>query len=214
MGGIKKEYQQLKDRPLTVLASSVRAFAEVPSVETIAIAVPAKGETEARKALSEDCLNAQKPKVLFTEGGETRRASVYNALRLLASYKPCYVLIHDGARPWITAQLIEKLIEEAKKHGAVIPLLPLTDTPKECESPLGNEAVFIKTHLKRENTAIAQTPQAFRFDEILDAHKKAAEVRDREFTDDAEIWGMFRGKVAAIPGSPENKKITFSEDLK
>jgi 2-C-methyl-D-erythritol 4-phosphate cytidylyltransferase/2-C-methyl-D-erythritol 4-phosphate cytidylyltransferase/2-C-methyl-D-erythritol 2,4-cyclodiphosphate synthase len=213
MNGIKKEYQQLKDKGITVLASSVRAFAEVPSVETIAIAVPPAGEEEARKALSADTLNAQKPKVLFTEGGDTRRASVYNALCLLAAYKPCYVLIHDGARPWITAQLIEKLIEEVKKHGAVIPLLPLTETPKECGSPVGEETVFIKTHLKRANTATAQTPQVFKFEEILDAHKKAAEVQDREFTDDAEIWSTFRGQVAAILGSPENKKITFREDI-
>jgi len=77
----------------------------------------------------------------------------------------------------------------------------------------GDNAVFIKTHLKRKNTGVAQTPQAFKFPEILDAHKKAANVETEEFTDDAEIWGRFCGQVAVIQGEPENKKITFPEDL-
>jgi 2-C-methyl-D-erythritol 4-phosphate cytidylyltransferase len=130
------------------------------------------------------------------------------------------VLIHDGARPWVSPSLIENIIEEVKKHGAVIPLLPITDTPKECDAPLREykqdgetQAVLITRHLKRANTGIAQTPQAFKFPEILRAHEKAAEVEDEEFTDDAEIWGRFCGSVAIIPGSPENRKITFPEDI-
>ena len=218
MGGIKKEYQKLKNSSLTVLGSAVRAFACVPAIETIVIAVPENDEESARKALPPECLAGKKPKVLFVNGGRARRASVFNALSLLLEYNPRYVLIHDGARPWVSSSLIEKIIEAAEKHGAVIPLLPLTDTPKECGSPIeaqGGEQqdVFIKTHLKRANTGIAQTPQAFRFPEIFHAHEKAASLVDEEFTDDAEVWGRFCGPVAVIPGSPENRKITFQEDL-
>jgi len=217
MGGIKKEYQKL-DNAVTVLGSAVSAFAGVSSVEIIVIAVPENGESAARDALPPECLSAQRPKVLFVNGGKTRRASVLNALSFLSAYSPRYVLIHDGARPWVSPRLIEKILEEVKKHGAVIPLLPLTDTPKECDAPWeiqpdgGTPAVFIKNHLKRANTGIAQTPQAFKFPEILRAHEKAALVQ-REFTDDAEIWGMFCGQVAVIPGSPDNRKITFPEDF-
>jgi len=222
MGGIKKEYQKLEDcaECLTVLGSAVRAFSSVPSVETIVIAVPENGEDSARKALPPEFLAAQKPKLFFVNGGKTRRASVFKALAYIHSIdiNSHYVLIHDGARPWISVSFIEGIIEEMKKHGAVIPLLPLTDTPKECGAPVEFQdskkpALFITRHLKRSNTGVAQTPQGFRFPEIFYAHEKAAEVEDEEFTDDAEIWGRFCGPVAVIPGLPENKKITFPEDI-
>jgi len=219
MGGIKKEFQRLNPSyPLTVLGSAVSAFAAVPSVGIIVIAVNENREDGARKALSPEHLCAQRPEVLFVNGGKSRRASVFNALRVLLPYNPCYVLIHDGARPWISPFLIEKLIEEVKKNHAVIPLLTITETPKECDSALDErvtleKAVFIKTHLKRANTGVAQTPQAFKFPEILRAHEKAAEAGDEDFTDDAEIWGRFCGPVAVILGSPENRKITFPEDF-
>jgi len=206
MGGIKKEYQKLNTGN-TVLGSAVSAFSSVPSIELIVIAVCAGTQDEARSALAPVTLSAQSPKVLFVNGGESRRASVFNALALLSQYSPCYVLIHDGARPWVTAGLIRDTLESVKKHGAVIPLLPLTDTPKEYA------ASYITRHLKRANTGTAQTPQGFKFPEIFYAHQKAAEIKDEEFTDDAEIWGKFYGPVAVIPGDPENRKITFREDI-
>jgi len=242
MGGIKKEYQKINGGSVTVLGSAARAFASVSSVGIIVIAIPENTEDSARDALPLDLLKADKPKILFVCGGDTRRASVYNALLLLAPYNPRYVLIHDGARPWVSASLIEKIIEEVKKYGAVIPAVPFTDTPKECYLPLktadntpigdiktspisrdapfefaadgGGGTVFIKKHLKRANLCAAQTPQAFKFPEILSAHERAAAVsNEEEFTDDAEVWGRFYGQVAVIPGSPENKKITFPEDI-
>jgi 2-C-methyl-D-erythritol 4-phosphate cytidylyltransferase len=219
MGGIKKEFQRLNPSlPLTVLGSAVSAFAAVPSVGIIVIAVNENCEDDARRALSPEHLCAQRPEVLFVTGGNCRRASVFNAHCALLPCNPCYVLIHDGARPWVSPSLIEKLIEKVKKHQAVIPHLSITETPKECDSSFDErvtreEAVFIKTHLKRANTGAAQTPQAFKFPEILRAHEKAAEAGDEDFTDDAEIWGRFCGPVAVILGSPENRKITFPEDF-
>ncbi|WP_461256648.1 IspD/TarI family cytidylyltransferase [Treponema sp. R80B11-R83G3] len=214
----KKEYQKLSNGN-TVLGTAVTAFACVPSVQLIVISVPENGENAARAALPANLLDSQKPKILFVTGGSTRRHSVFNALRLLADFSPDYALIHDGARPWVSPSLIENIITAVKKHNAVIPLLPLTDTPKECESPWETQtdndasAVFIKTHLKRINTGIAQTPQAFKFPEILNAHKQAAKAETEEFTDDAEIWGRFCGQVAVIHGEAENRKITFPQDL-
>ncbi|MDR0323796.1 MAG: 2-C-methyl-D-erythritol 4-phosphate cytidylyltransferase [Treponema sp.] len=218
MGGIKKEYQKLKGGA-TVLGSAVSAFTSVSSIGVIVIAIPKDTEDSARSALPTQLLITQTPKILFAAGGDTRQTSVFNALCVLAEYNPQYVLIHDGARPWITSFLIESVIKETKKHSAVIPLLPLTDTPKECNVPLHEfiqepfkESIFIKNHLKRAFTGVAQTPQGFKYSEILNAHKKAALKRE-EFTDDAEIWGRFCGPVAVIPGDPENRKITFPEDF-
>ena len=211
MGGVKKEYQKLNDGE-SALGYSVRSFAAAEFIDTIVIAVPKNGEEEARKALPLRYLEAQKPKIVFVTGGSTRRASVFNSLVFLASLNPCYVLIHDGARPWISAELINNLIEAVQKHDAVIPVLPVTDTPKELGIK-NEDGVFIERHLRRSNVVSAQTPQAFKFHEILKAHEKAAQVNDEEFTDDAEIWGRFAGKVACISGEAANKKITFIEDL-
>jgi 2-C-methyl-D-erythritol 4-phosphate cytidylyltransferase len=224
MGGAKKEYLPLPGASdsLTVLGAAVSAFTAVPEIKTIIIVVPEEpetGEAAARKALSPEIVNGTNPTVHFVTGGKTRRASVFNALRALAADAPNYVLIHDGARPWISSALIECVIKGVKQYRAVIPLLPLTETPKETDSPLegfvGCDSwgpVFIKRQLKRRFIGTAQTPQAFAFPEILAAHEKAA-ARDRDFTDDAEVWAEFCGPVAVIPGEIGNRKITFKEDI-
>jgi len=210
MGGVKKEFQKLKDCNLTVLGSAVSAFAAFPSVKFIVIVVPENGETAARQALPQNFITNCNFKLIFVDGGKTRCASVYNALRALASFNPAYVLIHDGARPWVSPALIKNTIDKVLTHDAVIPLLPLADTPKEVQA--NGDTIFIKTHLKRASFGIAQTPQVFKFPEILKAHEKAA-LENEEFTDDAEVWGRFVGKVAVIPGEPENRKITYMEDI-
>ena len=219
MGGVKKEFKKL-ETGATVLEASVCAFLSFPAVETIVIAINEHTEAAARMALPPAYLSCEKPKIVFVNGGNSRRASVFNALNALMPYNPDYVLIHDGARPWVSASLIENIICAVKKHNAVIPLLPLTDTPKECDAPflklrLQDEMplAFIKNHLKRSNTGTAQTPQGFKFPEILHAHEKASHTEDDKFTDDAEIWGRFCGSVAVIPGEHDNRKITFPEDL-
>jgi len=222
MGGTKKEYLPLPGaaNSPTVLGAAVSAFASVPEITTIVIVVPEDtetGEAAARNALPPEMLDGTGPAVRFVTGGSTRRASVFNALRSLAADAPSYALIHDGARPWVSAALIERVIGTVKQYRAVIPLLPLTETPKETDLPLdgslGSGPVFVKQQLKRAFIGTAQTPQAFAFPEILAAHEKAAAQEGREFTDDAEVWAEFCGPVAIIPGEIANRKITFKEDI-
>ncbi|GHT61979.1 2-C-methyl-D-erythritol 4-phosphate cytidylyltransferase [Spirochaetia bacterium] len=227
-GGVKKEYLPLgpdildgDGKPLTVLGASLIAFAAFPEIKTIIITVPADGEFAAQQAIPARFLAAAHggPAIFFVPGGPTRRASVHHALSFLAAINtPCaaYVLIHDGARPWVDRGLIERVIAAVKKHRAVVPLLPLSETPKE----IGEDG-FVKRHLRRANVGAAQTPQAFAFPKILRAHERAAEQELRnngdqgshEYTDDAEVWGEFCGSVAVVSGSPENRKITYPEDL-
>jgi 2-C-methyl-D-erythritol 4-phosphate cytidylyltransferase len=222
----KKEYLPLGGgypegggKPLTVLGASVLAFTAFPRIETIVIAVPARGELEARKALPDYLLPSRVgekpgepwPRILFVPGGSSRRLSVHHALSFLAAYKPGLVLIHDGARPWVSAPLISAVIAGTLSYGAAIPLLPLVETPKEIDGE-----GFILRHLRRLGTGTAQTPQGFLFPEILRAHEKAAErelAEGCEYTDDAEVWGEFCGPVATLPGESGNRKITFPEDL-
>ncbi|GMO50413.1 MAG: IspD/TarI family cytidylyltransferase [Termitinemataceae bacterium] len=238
---LKKEYLSLpclNDSPpgagpesLTVLGAAVSAFALCGRVSQIVITVPQNGENgeiAARAALPQRFFEAGcNAKIHFVPGGMTRRQSVHNALNFLSMLEGCtecagemlqYVLIHDGARPWVSTTLINKIIDAAILHKAAIPVLSLLETPKELEDGAieDGDLRFVKQHLRRDNIASAQTPQAFEFRAILQAHEKAAAQElafGREWTDDAEIWGAFVGKCAAIAGEHCNKKITFKEDL-
>jgi len=218
MGGKKKEYLDLPnntaENPLTVLGIAVSAFASLPQIRPIVITVPPGEESQARSCLPKE-LQSDTERICFVSGGKTRRASVHNALLFLAGHSPSYVLIHDGARPWIKRELIEKIAEATIRYRAAIPALPLVETPKELDSSEG-EVRFIRRHLKRENLCAVQTPQGFAFPEILAAHEKAAKREEQdgfEYTDDAEVWGEFAGQVAVISGNSENRKITYPEDL-
>lgn len=222
MGGIKKEYRVLspdvvdeKGEPLTVLGAAVVVFAALPQVRTIVITVPPRaedGEAAARKALPSRLFSqTQGPEIVFVPGGSSRRQSVHHALSLLESYKPGHVLIHDGARPWVSEELVRSVLTALESHPAVIPVMPLVETPK-----IIDEEGLILQHLRRAAVVTAQTPQGFAFPEILRAHEQAAEeelYHHREFTDDAEVWGAFVGPVSTVPGSALNRKITFPEDL-
>jgi len=216
MGGLKKEYRLFRAdgaETITVLGASVLAFAESGLIDSIVVVAPADGEAEARDALPRRCLDAGAvPRVRFAPGGSSRRASVHNGLKLLAVLGGAdYVLIHDGARPWLDADLIGRLVAALSADRAVIPVLPLVETPKETDA-----AGYIVRHLRRASVQSAQTPQAFELEGILAAHERAAlaEMNEGiEFTDDAEVWGAYEGPVKTISGSPANKKITFPEDL-
>ena len=254
MGGVKKEYLPLREpsagvgrastsaRPLTVLGAVLSAFASCARIGPIVITVPPGAEEEARSSLPPELLRSAElcsgepcpgessvgqpqSRVFFVSGGRTRRASVHNALSLLELWQPSHVLIHDGARPWIKPELIESIIDAVVKFEAVIPALPLIETPKELRrkesAAFPEEPAFIKRHLRRSELCAAQTPQGFKFPEILKAHEKAAEREEAawnageniEYTDDAEVWGEFIGQVAVISGDPENRKITFLKDI-
>jgi 2-C-methyl-D-erythritol 4-phosphate cytidylyltransferase len=230
MGGRKKEYLSLPGvldaggAPLSVLAASVAAFAAFPEIDPLVIVVPpdgGTGEDEARASLPRRFLDAaRRPSVLFVPGGTTRRASVHHALSLLAVHRPAFVLIHDGGRPWVDAALIGRIMAAVIRYRAAVPVLPLVETPKMIEPAAGEAGAaalpMVTRHLRRAAVVTAQTPQGFAFPAILRAHEKAAErerTENREYTDDAEIWGEFCGPVAAVPGSAENRKITFPEDL-
>ena len=220
MGGQKKEYLYLpsQEKGITVLAAAVSAFALSNRISAIAIAVRPGDENAARSCLPEELL-AQGERIFFVPGVSTRQASVHSALSLLEPYHPTHVLIHDGARPWITEKLIEAIIDAAIRYDAVIPVLPLLETPKELNSIeiSSLKPAFIERHLKRAQVFTAQTPQGFKYLEILKAHVMAAEREGQGnacYTDDAELWGEFIGQVAVIPGEIENRKITYPEDMR
>ncbi|MGA2293271.1 bifunctional 2-C-methyl-D-erythritol 4-phosphate cytidylyltransferase/2-C-methyl-D-erythritol 2,4-cyclodiphosphate synthase [Bradyrhizobium sp.] len=142
------------------------------------------------------------------DGGATRQASVHAGLEALAGHKPDVVLIHDAARPFVSAALISRAIDAASRTGAAVPAIAVTDTIKLIDDD-GN----VLATPDRARLRIAQTPQAFRFEAILDAHRRAARERRSDFTDDAALAEWAGLTVATFEGDPANMKLTTPEDF-
>lgn len=155
------------------------------------------------------------PQLLFVEGGQSRQVSVCKALQALAENQapeaeyqaPEIVLIHDGARPFVTEDIILQVVAATQNEGAAACGIPPVDTQKEIDSQ-----GFIVRHLNRNSLVAIQTPQGFHFKPLLQAHLMAAQD-NFETTDDTAIWGTYVGPVKITPGSVDNKKITFPRDL-
>jgi 2-C-methyl-D-erythritol 4-phosphate cytidylyltransferase / 2-C-methyl-D-erythritol 2,4-cyclodiphosphate synthase len=141
-------------------------------------------------------------------GGATRQASVHAGLEALAAQKPDIVLIHDAARPFVTSAVISRAIEAAGRTGAAVPTVAVTDTIKQVGADGNVEATPDRATLR-----IAQTPQAFRFDVILEAHRRAARDGRSDFTDDAALAEWAGLTVATFEGDPANMKLTTPEDF-
>jgi len=141
----------------------------------------------------------------ITTGGETRQESVFAGLSACPPSADI-VAIHDAARPLLTMGLLEEVIEKALQAKAAIPAVPANESVK-----LSDGQEVIRT-LKRDTVWFAQTPQVFRFDEILSAHRRA-EAALYEATDDSELYEQYCGRVTIIRGSHQNIKITTPADL-
>ena len=143
-----------------------------------------------------------------TEGGATRQASVHAGLEALAPQKPDIVLIHDAARPFVSQGLISRAIDAVKRTGAAVPTIAVADTIKLVDGKGNVEATPERARLR-----IAQTPQVFYFDAILDAHRRAAREGRSDFTDDAALAEWAGLTVATFEGDVANMKLTTPEDF-
>jgi len=141
-------------------------------------------------------------------GGATRQASVRAGLEALAAQKPDIVLVHDAARPFASAALVARAIDAAQKTGAAVPALPVTDTVKSVD-----RHGFVEATLDRKTLRTVQTPQAFAFAALLEAHRKAAALGREDFTDDAALAEWAGMKVSVFDGEPGNIKITSADDF-
>jgi len=139
------------------------------------------------------------------KGGASRQESVLRGLEALAvNCKPDFVLIHDAARPCLSSSLLEKLCAAAVLSGAAIPALPVTDTIKRADGPR------LKTE-NRDKLYTVQTPQVFRFDKILELHRK---YRQTAVTDDAALFELAGLPLTLVEGERTNIKVTYPEDLR
>jgi len=215
-GNVKKEYMPLGDG--TVLSSCVKAFitaAKAPDssfvISHLIVTVPEDGSMGAVEAVSAffNFDSTVQEAVQYIQGGRTRQISVFNAMNYLKDVKdkPELVLVHDGARPFVSQRIISDVINGADQIGAAIPAIPVTDTIKE----IGIHG-FVSRHLARKNLVAVQTPQAFSFVNLLFSHTQAI-TDGNEYTDDSEIYARYCGKVKIVPGDVKNIKITYPGDL-
>jgi 2-C-methyl-D-erythritol 4-phosphate cytidylyltransferase/2-C-methyl-D-erythritol 2,4-cyclodiphosphate synthase len=141
-------------------------------------------------------------------GGATRQGSVRAGLEALSAEPPAIVLVHDAARPFASAALVSRAIAAATAHGAAIPGLPVTDTVK-----LVDHAGMIAATLDRSHLRTVQTPQAFAYPALLDAHRRAAAAGREDFSDDAALAEWAGLSVAVFEGERGNMKMTTAEDF-
>ena len=202
-GSMKKEYLPVDGG--TVLLNALAPFANPEYFAILVVTIPAGAEEESRAAL---CGFPRLDEVRFVPGGETRQASVFLGLQSIEADKPEIVLIHDGARPWCSADIAERVARRTLEAGGCAPAVGSIDAMK-----ILSRDGFILDHLSRETTFRIQTPQGFLYEDILEAHRRAAADGGR-YIDDTEIYGRYIGAVATVPGDEANRKVTYQEDLR
>jgi len=187
-----------------MLVRALQPFCRLEDSSLVVVTVPA-GDIERVREMLETHLDQSAVRIL--EGGGSRQESVFIALAALEPEAPETVLIHDGARPWISLELAERVLAGCRRYGACVPVMEVSEAPKQVD-PSG----FILAHLDRQSLRVAQTPQGFSFPRLLEAYRAAA-ASGRRFIDDAELYSAFIGPVMTVPGELRNRKVTYREDL-
>ena len=201
MGSRKKNYLALLDRP--VLAHTLEAFEKAQSVHSIVVVVPAGDEDFCRDGIVSKY--GFKKVIAVVAGGAERQDSVQNGIKAAGSGFDI-IAVHDGARPLVTAEIIERTIAAAIEDGAAIAAVPVKDTIKEASNG------FVRRTVPRDALLSVQTPQAFSTDLLCKAFKKALEDNFTG-TDESSLVERTGAPVRVVEGSYENMKITTPEDM-
>jgi len=199
-GDIPKQYRQVGGEP--VIRPSLVAFLTHPQVAAVLPVIHPDDENLYRAATTG--LNLPPP----VAGGATRQASVRAGLESLRATAPDLVLIHDAARPFMTGGLITRAIAAGRERGAAVPGVAVADTVKAIDAD-----AFVSETLDRDRLRIVQTPQAFAFDLIVHAHRRAAEAGHENFSDDAALAEWAGHRVFVFDGEASNVKLTTEEDF-
>ena len=199
---VHKQYLIIQDRP--VLYYSLKAF-EDSAVDEIVLVV-GKGEEKFCRKEIVDKYGISKVKAIV-EGGKERYHSVFEGLKQTSDAD--YVLIHDGARPFVNQDIIRRCMQEVQKYQACVVGMPVKDTIK-----IADEEGYAKQTPDRKNVWMIQTPQTFSYALIYEAYEEMLKTEDAEITDDAMVLERTKGKKSKlIEGSYRNIKITTPEDL-
>ncbi len=201
--GLPKQYRMVGGRP--VLARTLEAFLTHPRIDAVATAI----HPDDADLYGAACEGLPPAKMLPpVHGGTTRQESVLNGLKTLKDHGPGLVLVHDAARPFVTAALIDRAIGAAEQTGAAIPGTPVTDTVK-----IVDDRARVTATPERRLLRAVQTPQAFDLKTLLKIHLQAAEQGLFSFTDDAALMEWADLPVAVFDGDPANIKLTHPADF-
>ena len=199
---VHKQYLIIQDRP--VLYYSLKAF-EDSAVDEIVLVV-GKGEEKFCRKEIVDKYGISKVKAIV-EGGKERYHSVFEGLKQTSDAD--YVLIHDGARPFVNQDIIRRCMQEVQKYQACVVGMPVKDTIK-----IADEEGYAKQTPDRKNVWMIQTPQTFSYALIYEAYEEMLKTEDTAITDDAMVLERIKGKKSKlIEGSYRNIIITTPEDL-
>lgn len=196
-GDVPKQFRHWRGKPL--VRHSVEALLAA-GARPLVVVIGADARDDAAAALAG--LDA----VRFVAGGASRQDSVRNGLEALAGDTPARVLVHDAARPDLPRAVIARLLEALDAHRGAIPVLPVVDS-----MAVAGEGGTMAGKAERETLRRVQTPQAFRFADILAAHRAWQGATDAG--DDAQVLTASNGSVALVDGDERLKKITFAEDF-
>lgn len=197
-GELPKQYRRLAGKPL--LRHCLERFLAHPGIDAVRVVTnPADAALYVEATAGLTLLDA-------VPGGATRQQSVRNGLESLAADPPARVLIHDAARPFVAAPMIDRVLAALARSPGAIAALPVVDTMKRAAA----NGPRIEATTSRERLWRAQTPQGFRFTEILAAHRAAAAV---DLTDDAAVAEAAGLAVELVEGTEENFKVTSEADL-
>jgi 2-C-methyl-D-erythritol 4-phosphate cytidylyltransferase / 2-C-methyl-D-erythritol 2,4-cyclodiphosphate synthase len=195
--GTPKQYLEVCGQ--TLIRHAVAAFAAHPAIDAVLPVIHSDDADALGKAL--DGLDYLPP----VAGGAERQQSVLNGLEALTSFAPDKVLVHDAARPMISAALIDRVLLALDTSDGVIPALQVVDTLKRADA-----SGLITDTVSREGLWRAQTPQGFGFDALLTAHRSVA---GQTLTDDAAVMEAAGHRVALVVGDENNIKVTTPDDL-
>lgn len=205
-GEVPKQYQLLGG--LSILERTIRALREAAGVAQALVVIHPEDMERYRTVTSR--FEQATPGFLLPPafGGATRQISVRAGIEALAKITPDIVLIHDAARPFLSGALVSRAIDAARRHGAAVPGIPVNDTVRR----LGTGRPYGET-LPRDSLRAIQTPQAFAFDKIREAHARAAEAGLDAFTDDGGLAEWAGLDVHIFEGEAENTKLSLPSDF-
>jgi 2-C-methyl-D-erythritol 4-phosphate cytidylyltransferase len=199
-GAVPKQFLSVEGRPL--ISYTIDAFEQAPSIDAIVVVVP----TGRAEQLTADLkpYGLTKLSQVIT-GGETRQLSCWQALLYLKAMPPEIIVVHDAARPLVTTEMVETAVREGTS-GMTFGL-PAKDTIVSCRDGA------IMRVLPREGLYQVQTPQAFAFETLWEAHEEAKAAGITDAGDDAGLVLRLGKRVQVFPGDPCNIKITDTRDL-
>lgn len=199
---INKIYLKLGDKP--VIVHTLESFCQASEIDEIVIVLSSEEKDYFRKEVLEG-YSFSKP-ISIVEGGKERQMSVYNGLMTLPK-DAAIVAIHDGARPFVTCNMVDRSVAAARKYGAAVVAAPVKDTIKEA-----NENLYVSSTLNRDKLWAVQTPQTFSYELIVRAHEEAKR-QGIVATDDSTLVERLGEPVKILSGNYDNIKITTWEDM-